>query len=262
MRDTPPLRSLLLLIPLTIVSFFVVFGLWDGLAPLLLPALRGNERLTALTGFGPVEILGVLGPAVLTIWIFKVNPRTVFPVGPVPLWRLLAIALATVGLGLVITYAQGWFAHLTGLTYPKEISELIRARTPWDWVLLVMGVALLPAMAEEAVTRGYIQATLVPRWGLGWGMLGTAAVFALLHLTPSGVPTYLLLGLWLSWVRQRTGSLRASVAAHTTNNLVAVLQANFVAESFWNASIAWMLPLGVALFVLVGWFALREPVNS
>src|SRR5262249_52113686 len=148
----------------------------------------------------------------------------------VALWRLGLIIAATCGLALVITYLQGWFARVTGLPYPKEIEDLIRADSAGMWAYLVVAVALVPAFAEEMVTRGYIQSALVPKLGPVVGILLTAGVFALLHFLPAGIPTYLLLGIWLSVIRYRTGSLVGTIAAHATNNTLALLQANLVPE--------------------------------
>lgn len=262
MRSHPQPRTILLLLPLTVVSFFAVAVFWGWLGPTLFPALRHDERMMALSSFYPIELLGILGPALLAVAIGRIEPREVFPFRPVPGGRLLAITGATIGLGLVITYMQAWFAQATGLTYPEGITDLIRARAPLDWLILVTGVALVPAFAEEMVTRGYIQSALVPRFGPWPGILLTAALFALIHLTPAGIPTYVLLSIWLSWVRERTRSLWGNILAHTTNNMIALLQANFVPETFWQAQVTWVLPLGLALFAGLAWISLRTELRS
>lgn len=232
--------------------------LWEGVAPVLFPALQHNERMMALLSFYPVELIGILGPVLVWSYFSKLDRRKVYPFRPVRALRLLAIFGATVGLGLVITYLQAWFTRFTGLTYPSSISDMIRAHQPLDWVVLITGVAMIPAFAEELVTRGYIQSALVPKFGLWGGILLTAFIFALLHLTPSGIPTYVALGLWLSWIRERTRSLWGNMLAHSTNNVIAILQANFVPEAFWKANMPWCFPLGLLSFAVLGWVSLRN----
>lgn len=227
--------------------------LWGGVAPFFLPG--HSQRLTTLLGFFPIELVGVLGPALLFLKVTKSDPKEVFPTRRVPLSQLLLIVGATFGLALVITYLQGWFAHWTGMPYPKEIGALIRARSPLDWLVLVLAVALVPAVSEELVTRGYIQSALVPACGLSGGILLTAFTFALLHLTPAGIPTYVVLGVWLSWLRYRTGSLWGNMAAHATNNVLAILQANLVSDAFWGPNLYWVLPSGGLIFALLGYLA-------
>lgn len=258
MPRIPKAGSILILLPVTVLSFFLTAALWGIVGPLLFPALRTDERMMALLSFYPIELLGILGPVLYMAKNQGVDRKLVFPFRKVPALRLLLILGATIGLGLVITYLQAWFARLTGLTYPAGISDMIRARQPREWLVLITGVAMVPAFAEEMITRGYIQSALVPRFGLWVGILLTAALFALLHFTPAGIPTYLALGIWLSWVRERTRSLWGNILAHTTNNLIAVSQANFVPEGFWQANLAWVFPLGLALFAGFGFLALRE----
>lgn len=258
MREIPTARSVLWVVPVTLVAFFATAMLWGVLGPLCIPALRGNERLIALTGFFPIELIGVLGPSLLACKIGKVDFRGAFPFKRVPWWRLLLIVGATIGLALVITYMQGWFADWTKLPYPKDVADLIKARTPMQWVFMLVAVAFVPAFAEEMVTRGYIQSALVPRLGLVWGILLTAGIFALMHFLPAGIPTYVILGIWLSWVRHRTGSMVGTIAAHATNNTLALVQANLVPAAYWAANIAWVLPLGVLVFAGLGYLALRN----
>ncbi len=253
----PPAWTVWALVPVTFVTFFLMAVLWGLIGPVLIPALQHNERLITLTGFFPIELIGVLVPALIAIRLTKTDFRAAFPLKAVAPWRVLFMVLATAGMALVITYFQGWFAHFTGWEYPQEIGELIRARSPMDWVLLISAVAFVPAFAEEMVTRGYIQSALVPRVGLWVGICLTAAIFALLHLTPSGLPTYVVLGLWLSVIRYRTGSLWGNIAAHATNNTLAILQANFVPDSFWGPRAAYLLPLGVVMFGVFAWLSLR-----
>lgn len=256
-RRIPPAWTVAMLVPLTLVTFFAMAVLWGLLGPVLIPALQHNDRLITLTGFFPIELLGVLGPAFLAVRLAKVDVRSVFPLKPVAPWRVLLMVLATAGMALVITYLQAWFAHWTHWAYPQEIGELIQAHGPGDWVLLITAVALVPALSEEMLTRGYVQSALVPRVGLWAGIAMTAAIFAVLHLTPSGIPTYVLLGLWLSVIRHRTGSLWGNIAAHATNNTLAILQANFVPDSFWGPRAAVMVPLGCVIFVVFAWLSLR-----
>lgn len=262
MQGLPRASSVLLLLPVTVLSFFLTAALWGLVGPLMFPALRSDERMMALLSFYPIELLGILGPMIVMAWRQGVDRALVFPFRKVPALRLLFILGATIGLGFLITYLQAWFARLTGLTYPPGIADMIRARQGWEWLVLITGVALVPACAEELLTRGYIQSALVPRFGVWGGILLTAALFALLHFTPAGIPTYVTLGVWLSWVRLRTGSLWGNILAHSTNNLIALAQANFVPEAFWPANVAWVFPLGLALFAGFGFLALREPQSN
>ena len=55
-----------------------------------------------------------------------------------------------------------------------------------------------------------------------WATIGSALLFALVHVEPVRIPVLLTIGLVLSVLRARTGRVGASIIAHSINNLVAV----------------------------------------
>lgn len=99
------------------------------------------------------------------------------------------------------------------------------------WVFLLAIVVLSPIM-EELVFRGVCQrqlSILLCRSGFVRGdMLGlvvSSLVFGLMHQggTLIGQLTYVIMGLIMGLVYLRTKDLRASVAVHILNNLIAIL---------------------------------------
>jgi membrane protease YdiL (CAAX protease family) len=104
---------------------------------------------------------------------------------------------------------------------------------PLTWGTLLFQ-ATLPGLSEELVYRGAMQ-SLLDRvfdrpWkllgaSLGWGSLLPALYFTALHvlhvgtqgsmtLSPGGLPSALILGLMLAWMRERSGSVWPGVVAH------------------------------------------------
>ncbi|MNT43395.1 CAAX amino terminal protease self- immunity [compost metagenome] len=88
-------------------------------------------------------------------------------------------------------------------------------------------------------------------------ILLTAVLFAAFHLEPAGLPTYLLLGIWLSWLRFASASLWLPILAHGTNNLLALIQANVLEEAFWKAHALTLVPMGLFLALAGGYGAWR-----
>jgi hypothetical protein len=83
-------------------------------------------------------------------------------------------------------------------------------------VAALLGIVVIPFL-EEVLFRGLLQSALVSRMGARPGIILTALLFALLHGLASFVPV-LALALLLGELRQRTGSLWASYAAHLFHN--------------------------------------------
>ena len=89
-------------------------------------------------------------------------------------------------------------------------------------LLLLLTVALLPAAAEEWLLRGVILPAL-RRFGDGFAVTCTAALFALLHQNMEQAPMAFVSGLALGWVYIRSGRLAVPMAVHLWNNAAAVL---------------------------------------
>lgn len=103
--------------------------------------------------------------------------------------------------------------------------EILRSRT---WWLMLLAAAVGAPVAEEFLFRGFLYGVLRRSiLGFAGAALVTAVVWASLHATYSGygVAAIFLIGLYLAWVRERTGSLITPMICHGLYNgtVVAVL---------------------------------------
>ncbi len=122
--------------------------------------------------------------------------------------------MAAFGCSLLI----GLLLHLIGLP-PQEQAWLrdlledratILALAPW--------ILLLVPLSEEVFFRAYVFRFVTDRAGLLVGLGISSAMFAVIHLNPSGILIYLVVGLLFAVVYARMKSLAAPVAAHATYN--------------------------------------------
>ena len=95
--------------------------------------------------------------------------------------------------------------------------------------MLVFAVLVTP-LIEELLFRGLLYPVAARSLGVTGGVLLVSAVFGLSHVATYGLDAYLiaqtlLAGVYLTWLRARTGSLVPSVAAHAALNLYATLEA-------------------------------------
>jgi membrane protease YdiL (CAAX protease family) len=99
------------------------------------------------------------------------------------------------------------------------------------WVVWAFALCALVGapLFEELCFRGLAFAAIAKsasRRGLSAvpiATIGSALLFALVHVEPVRIPVLLVIGLVLSVLRARTGRIGASVIAHSLNNFVAVL---------------------------------------
>jgi len=118
--------------------------------------------------------------------------------------------------------------------------------------VIVFGV--IAGFTEELFFRGYMQTRLVEAWGAARGVAVTAACFGVLHIDVSGVHIVLafVMGVYLGFVVERTGSVLPAIVCHVVNNVVYTLQTAFggtVEDRATNAVIAAACALLFVLFV-------------
>ena len=105
---------------------------------------------------------------------------------------------------------------------PEQISERadeIASTAPGWWaVLLVLVVVVGAPIVEEIVYRGCLQTRLVSSFGPSIGVVSTAALFALIHLSPVEIPGLFVFALVLGVVRLRSGTLGLPIVTHFAFN--------------------------------------------
>lgn len=153
--------------------------------------------------------------------------------------RGLALAVVA-GLAASIAIPQLdclWRALLAqiGLAAPlgvqRTMLQVHLVRGPGEALIALAGIALLPAVSEELLFRGYVFTSLHAHRGPGAAVGGAALVFALAHFNPWQLPALFVFGLFLGWLILETHSVYAAIVAHLANNLVAFGAVNLHAYS-------------------------------
>ncbi len=150
--------------------------------------------------------------------------------------RALDLGLAAVGAVAAVPVAallSGWVYHFFPVLrrLDRAAALLLEAPTPVRLAAVVLAVAVTPAVCEEALFRGYFQATLQRRLAPATSIVIAGTVFALFHRSPFALLGLALVGCYLGFVYQRTGSLYSSMTAHFAYNLTAIGLAN--ARASW-----------------------------
>lgn len=88
--------------------------------------------------------------------------------------------------------------------------------------LAMLALAVVPAVVEELMVRGFLYGTIRSRRGAMPAIAVTALCFGMLHQGPAQAVYAAYCGIYLGMLRERTGRVWAGVAAHCALNLTAI----------------------------------------
>jgi uncharacterized protein len=158
-----------------------------------------------------------LGLAVIAF--FHLRPLAKQPVGNKQsiAWIL---AFPLLALLLAINFGYHWVLdqifHLDSMQYPFWNSDL------WPWTVLL--VCVQPAVAEEIFFRHVVLGVFRRHMSFHGAVWVSALIFALAHLGAIiSIPTLLLAGVLLAYLRAATGSLILPMIVHFLHNLIVVM---------------------------------------
>ena len=88
----------------------------------------------------------------------------------------------------------------------------------FSFFILFLTTTLLAPFFEEIIFRGILLPTLSRDFGIIWGIIVSAFIFALAHLSVGEMPPLFVLGIGLGITRMASGSLLSSVIMHSLWN--------------------------------------------
>ncbi len=120
-------------------------------------------------------------------------------------------------LALIVTFA-GKFFHEKG---ELPIEELFHSR-PAVILLMSFGILVAP-LVEETMFRGFLYPIIARRFGVGTGVIVTGVLFGAMHAQQlwggwGQIGLLIGVGIVLTWVRARTGTVAASYFVHLGYN--------------------------------------------
>lgn len=137
------------------------------------------------------------------------------------LWVLFA--LSTPATALIVTVPLSQFVSAEDSRTLADFQEIFSSGGVVFFLLTVLGVALMPALAEEFLFRGYVQSRLLRAWPAWAAILVSGVLFAAAHMDPIQSFGVLPIGIWMGIVAFRTNSLLPAIGCHLVNNTYALI---------------------------------------
>ncbi|HUY85349.1 MAG TPA: CPBP family intramembrane glutamic endopeptidase [Candidatus Dormibacteraeota bacterium] len=149
-----------------------------------------------------------------------------------PRWRDPAYGLAAAPFYfLLFLLSVGVISHFVPGLNVNQTQQLgfNNVTGPGQMVMAFVSLVILPPLAEEIMVRGFLYSSLKKALPTLWAVLATSGIFAAAHLPEGGSagPLYIaaldtfVLSLVLIYLREKTGSLWASITLHAIKNGVA-----------------------------------------
>lgn len=180
-----------------------------------------------LTDIMPIGTGAVAAFALIGL-LLRQRPRALRRLGlRAPGWgATLLILLAVLPLSLLCGELGTWIIEWlpdSDWGMGDMLSEMMQAPFP----VVVLTIAVLPAIGEELLFRGLIGRGLVARWGLVGGMALTSVLFGAIHVVPAQALAVIPLGLVMHYAYYTTRSFWGAVLVHFLNNLWASVLMKF-----------------------------------
>jgi membrane protease YdiL (CAAX protease family) len=208
------------LLPMLFVPFGIVL-----LAQYLVVGFLGWTSDGARVLLSAVQQLSLFVP--VAVWIRRTR-GSLAPLGLRPGWTgrdvlagvaggFVAIVAGVVAIGITMAVVEAITGHR-----PDVSGGLGSVEGPWLYLEALMAVAVAP-LCEETFFRGFLFQGLRLRVALLPAALVSGAFFAFVHVEPIRFFGLTAMGAVLAGVFERRRTLVASIAAHATINLIAVI---------------------------------------
>ncbi len=202
------------------ISYAITYSLTDKITPKGITLVGG--LLEALAYF-----FSFLFPALTFKWISRKNKMSVKSI-PAKLTlpkNFPLLIIAAIGVTLCFAFLNAVFLELIGYDSGIYLYEeyAYGSLEGFEYVIMFISVAIVPAFCEELLFRGVIMKNLVP-YGKGTAVIVSALLFALMHQNPAQFLYTFFGGIILALVCIETGSIWCSVFIHLFNNAISVFE--------------------------------------
>ena len=189
-------------------------------------ALGSGEGQISLLGSAVILVAAQLGLLIVGyLFVYRTNALAALPSFPGrdPIRAIVAGlgwgVLAWIGSTIVLFLVSELLARIGRPPPVGPAEQAIAMVNPW---LVTVAIVVFAPIAEELFFRGIVFNAWLREAGRIWAYVGSAALFAAIHLSLESLLPIFLLGLALAWVYQRTGNLLAPITMHATVNGISV----------------------------------------
>lgn len=169
-----------------------------------------------------------------------------------------------------IPISAGWKKIVDGMEsqYAEQVKLMATFKTPVDYFVAMIIIALAPALVEEVFFRGAMQNIFMRWFKIPWLVIFiTALIFSAIHFSWYGFIPRLALGMILGYIFYYTGNIWYNIAAHFFNNglMVTILYFQYMKDKKVDMEVGESAPLwagAISAVVVVALFILLKRISA
>jgi membrane protease YdiL (CAAX protease family) len=192
-----------------------------------------DKRIDLVASTGFLDLLAVM--FILRFVIVKYHQQIdALGISIKNLWRNIGIAFYSyIGFLPLLTFIFFCVVYIAkALNYtpePEPIYELVFEEKRRSLLIIISFlVSIIGPVAEEIFFRGFLYGALRKRLNMLWAVSLSALFFSFLHTNVIGFVPILMLGMFLAYLREKTGSLIPSITVHIIHNTALALAMFFI----------------------------------
>lgn len=192
---------------------------------LLLMVLYVGTAVTVRAPFAGVVVqqLMILGVPLVVTWYMKSDCKTLFSVKKPAKGTVLAGVCLYVGTFCLEMLLTGILVKIFP-TSAESVNASYEVLMEQPTLLIVLVMALMPAVGEEIFFRGFMYGGLKNKYGVKWAIVISAVIFGAFHMSLVKLIPTAMLGACFAYIVYKSGSIYIGMALHFINNAFLLLQ--------------------------------------
>ena len=182
-----------------------------------------DETLTQLQDIF-ISVGAAFIPGILFIAATGFKFREAFGKTTVGATTLIPLILMGMAVAMASNYAADIFETNLSIFGLQNTAGTVEssAMTPFEIILNIISVAIVPAFAEEFAYRGLVMGSL-KKYGRAFAVVASAILFSAMHSNTTQIVFTLPVGLIFGYIDIITDSILPSILLHFMNNFYAIL---------------------------------------
>ena len=191
--------------------------------PAAFAAMGMDEGELAYLVFSPwflisQQLLLLLAPLLLWVHIKRDSFANFLKNEPLDFTNVIIIVMVS----LFIQPSMMFVSGLTGLFFPNVIGDVIMGIMDYPFWLVLLAIAVTPAIVEEVVFRGYIQSRY-ESFGIKKAAIISGLFFGIVHMNMQQFFYAFIMGIVFSYIVYYTKSIVSGILAHFIMNASQVM---------------------------------------